>query len=1248
MPCFEIKTTHGIETGFHEEISLAPTHNIWYYPSNSHPTYDSFVAGSDKMKLTRLEIFGFKTFAKKLDIRLSEGITSVVGPNGCGKTNVVDSIRWVLGEQRPSQIRLERMEDSIFKGSATRKQLGMAEVSLTIDNESGRLPVDMPEVTITRRLFRSGESEYLLNRKICRLADINDLFMDTGMGTDSYSVFELAMINSILSDKTEDRRHIFEEAAGVTKYKARRKAAVNRMLTIQDDLARVGDIVAELERRTESLRRQAQKASRYRSLRSELRSRTVAVASFEMGRFKKKADASAEELDAIRTLGAGLRDRVARMAGEAEILSMEMLGAERELGECASQVESVRIALSEREKELARLDSRIEHFEETAAKAREASRRNAEALEDIAEIHGRCAEALAETTARLEEVDRATGEYRERFGDFEIRAAEKDDAFRSLETECRRLEREIASSRNLIVTVRVRRETGETRLKEITRRIGELETSEGESAVECARLREDRSRNAAYVDGHERALGELTANLSAVAEELETIDRDLRDLRGREASLAAEREFLTDVIAGFEGYSEGVRNAASSDCLAGRVLGVLADSISADPPYLRAVGAALADSLQGLVVEDTTAALDGARYLASGGLGRAILLPLVAMHDAPDIFTTGENGVLGPAHMFVRTDERLAPLVRRLLGGTVVVDTIETAVRLRTRRGNGRYVALDGSIAGSCGELHAGTASDGGETTIGRRDTLNRITTEHDRASAELVRLERRRSERALDAESLRASIREREKAITELRRDTALLAEEEAGWTARRNAARETLASLKKEAGILSDSFAEYKREMETLDERIEQFSEHHHRVEERVKVTSAEIAELRKGIESRRARLNSCEVERAALVEKKSALERELAAAAERRESLAQSARSCLREIEDAERGMLESGERKRTILRELESLEEDHSRLAAGKDTLDRRTADIRARKSEIDRILQNARREQAEHAKRESALTLDRDEAFLRIRSIEERLSDEFFLTPAEIPEPSCDPDFDPEQERLLAEDIKRKIQTLGDVNMAAEADYREEKERLDFLVRERDDLLEARKTLDETIRRINHIARERFKETFERIRTNFAKTFADFFEGGFCDLALEEGEDPLEASILITARPPGKNVRSIGLLSSGERALTAISLLFAIYLVKPSPFCILDEVDAPLDDANIDRFLRVIREFSRSTQFIMVTHNKKTMAAADNLYGITMEEPGLSTLVSVRLSRTEQLKATRDAFIEEVSEAPVGS
>lgn len=1204
--------------------------------------------GSDGpvMKLTRLEVFGFKTFAKKLDIRLSAGITAVVGPNGCGKTNAVDAIRWALGEQRPTQIRLERMEDSIFKGSATRRQLGMAEVSLTIENESRRLPVEMPEVTITRRLFRSGESEYLLNRKICRLADINDLFMDTGMGTDSYSVFELAMINSILSDKTEDRRHIFEEAAGVTKYKARRKIALTRMLSIEDDLNRVGDIIAELERRVESLRRQAQKAARYRSLRSEFKARTVGIAAHEIGQLRKRSSAAEEELSSVRTLAAEYRERTTALGGEFDTLSLDMIDSERALGETTARCESVRALMSEREKEHARLDSRIEYLEQTAAKAREATQRNSAALEGIAETHGRCAESLDELSARLDEVARSIEEMHSEVMRCEERAVEKDLTLRCLETEFHRLEREIAACRAMTATIRVRRESGDARLAEIARRSMEIEAAAAETADTCAILREDRLRNASREQDLNRELLEFGNVLAAVNRKTESLDTDLRKARAEEASLRAERDFLAEVLNTFAGYSDGVRHAAGMEELRGRILCVLGDIVSAEDGYLRAVEAALADSLQSIVVDGLDAAIAGARRFARETLGRAVFLPSGEGSSGDRIFVVRDEGVLGPVCEFIRTDERFRPTVRRLLRDTYLVDSLETACRLHARFGEGRFVALDGSMVGAHGEIHSGAFGDrGAGATIGRREKLNRVEGALESSGTLISVLEERRGACTAEADRLRASIRDRERTRDELRRETASITSEEAHASAKRDSAVETLASLRTEAERIEESFGSFADEVGALEEKIARFTEHHSRLEASLRTTAGEVANIRAELDARRSRLNACEVERASLNEKRAALAREIEAARERREALAQSAQTLLLEVSEAESEMLEAGERKQALLHELESLGAEQGRLVAEKDELNQRSTDLRNRRSEQERALQNLRREQAEFARRESALTLERDEASLRIHSIVERLSDEFFITQENIPEPPDDPDFDPESERLLIEDLKRKIQTLDDVNMAAEADHREEKERLDFLVRERDDLMEARKSLDETIHKINHIARERFRETFERIRANFGVTFTNFFEGGACDLTIEEGEDPLEANILITARPPGKNVRSINLLSSGERALTAISLLFAIYLVKPSPFCILDEVDAPLDDANIDRFLRVIREFAKSTQFIMVTHNKKTMAAADTLYGITMEEPGLSTLVSVRLSRVGATEVSGEPELAEESIVP---
>lgn len=1184
------------------------------------------------MRLSRLEILGFKTFARKLDVTLTGGITSVVGPNGCGKSNVVDSIRWVLGEQRPTQIRLERMEDVIFKGTSTRKPLGMAEVSLTIDNESGRLPINMPEVTITRRLFRSGESEYLINKKTCRLADINDLFMDTGMGTDSYSMFELGMINSILSDKTEDRRLIFEEAAGVTKYKARRKTALTRMTSIEDDLTRVGDIIAELDRHVESLKRQAQKASRYRALRSEIKARTVAVAAHDIAKLRTRIDAAGVELAMVQAEAEDLRNRIAAAGDSYETLSLDIIEAERMLGETAARFNTARNDIAGKEKEQARLDSRIEYLEQTAGKTREAARQNALALDRIAETHGLSSGERETADDRLAEMDGAARELRERFREFEAGAAAKDQEFRALEAEYRLLEKEIASQRALVVTIRVRRESGELRLGEISQRTRELETVLRDTENECAVLREERLQSTGREHDISRAIGESRAAIEAESRLLEETGEALRRAQETGASLRAERDFLAEVIRTHAGYAEGVRNAAGAPELRGRVLSVLGDCVSADDEYALAVEAALGDALQYILVDGEMAALEGARWLSGDTRGRAVFLPAEGNAGAVPVSPDGA-GIIGRAADFIRTEARFRPVVEKLLRDVLVAGSLADAVRLHREHG-GRYVTLAGEMVGSWGEIHGGRLrEDDRSSTLGRREKFDRLDAAHEKISSETAAREKRREELTGAIETIQTSIRDGERALEELRRATAEVASDEARILAKRDASAETLANLRKEAERIRESFADIDAGIVDAEEAAARYEDRRRGVETRMTAAAEEIAVLRAELDTRRTELNAREIERAALTEKSAALAREIETLRERRENLARAGKTLREEIDTAEREMLDAGNRKQELAKALESLGAEHDRLLAAKEESERGYADLRARRSETERMLQNLRREQAENAKKESSLTLGRDEAVLRVQTIAERLSDEFFVTPEDIPPAPDDPDFDAANERLLIEDLRRKIHAVGDVNMAAEDDYRIEKERLDFLSRERDDLVAARRTLDETIQRINHIARERFRETFERIRANFSKTFSAFFEGGVCDLTLEEGEDPLEANILITARPPGKNVRSIGLLSSGERALTAISLLFAIYLVKPSPFCILDEVDAPLDDANIDRYLRVIREFSKDTQFIMVTHNKKTMASADNLYGITMDEPGMSTLVSVKLSQVEVSEKT---------------
>jgi len=1182
-----------------------------------------------------LEIYGFKSFAKKLDLRLLGGITAIVGPNGCGKTNVVDAIRWVFGEQRPTQIRLEHMEDVLFKGSASRRQLGMSEVSLTIENDSDILPVNLPEVTITRRLFRSGESEYMINRKMCRLGDINNMFMDTGAGRDSYSVFEPEVINSILSDKTENRRHIFEEAAGITKYKSRRKSALNTLISIEDDLKHLDDFISELERRADSLKRQASKASRYRKLKSEFKSRTITLGTYEIEKLKKKISAISSKLVSVQSLMETEKAKSSTVADEIEHLSVEMLTMEKELVKITDRYEANVRTVSEKENEMARFESRIESLGEMADRTKETAQRNSAALEKLAESHGKCAEELTNVENYLKKIDSNSSIKIEKVKEFEKELVERTNAYNSLQQEYRRIEREITTFKSSLAHLKTRREEGENKLRKILARVNEVGVSlsgidKEISMFQDKKLQSTRNRNELSV--------KLTTNkekLSSRMQELKILDYKLLQVRGKQVSLKAEIDFLTEVIKSFKGYFDGVRNAVNSKELQGRVLGVLADIVSTDDKYILAIETALMNNLQNIVVDSPEAALTGVRYLSKEKRGRAVFLPLNAKLDSNFQYSIPrEAGVIGPAYEFIRTDNRFVPVLRRLLDCIIIVDSLDTALKLHNRFDDFNFVTLSGEMVGRCGDIYGGCMEDYAEkSSLGRLEKLENLKVALSEAEREIDRYEKKRTVHINDCDSLRSLIGECEKEIETVSMKLTQISSNEARAEAKREAAVDMMNNLNEESLRIKISFKDFDVESRNLENQLGKSNEVFSSVKKILSKTSLEIKDLKAEFDSILSEMNTCEIERAGLREKKVALTHEIEVISERRESLAHSSKRTLQEIEDAETESLQVGVKKKNIMEELDILEKEHGQLEKRKVELRKCYAEMKSMRNDKERNLQKLREELVELSKKESSITLEKDEASMIMRNIIQKLSEEYFISAEEIPPADYNPDFEPENEKLLLVDLRKKIHNIGDVNLAAEADYDEEKKRLDFLKKERKDLIEARDALIETISKINNIAKARFLHTFEQIRVNFKSTFRDFFYGGICDLELAENEDPLEANIIITARPPGKNIRSINLLSSGERALTAISLLFGIYMVKPSPFCILDEVDAPLDDANIDRFLHVIKEFSKNTQFIMVTHNKKTMAQADNLYGITMEEPGLSSLVSVRLSEV-------DAYINE--------
>ncbi len=1193
------------------------------------------------MKLTRLEAYGFKSFAKKLDLKLDGGITAIVGPNGCGKTNVVDAIRWVLGEQRPSMIRLDRMEDVIFKGSGTRRQLGMSEVSLTVENCAGVIPVDLPEITITRRLFRSGESEYMINRKACRLADINDMFMDTGIGTDSYSMIEQKMINAILSDKTEDRRHIFEEAAGITKYKSRRRSALNTLLSIENDINRLGDIITELDRRVTLLKRQASKAERYRKLKSELKARTITLGTFEIDKQRETTVAVSAQLITLESSMEAVRARSSTLTGEIEDLSASLLAVEKELTEIAGRYEANVRSMAERENDITRFESRLESLGEMADRARETSAQNTKALEKLAESHGICADNLSSVNERLATAEADFEATSKQFGECGKEVADRVAAHRNCEQEYRRIERENTTIRAAVDNLKTRREDGEQRLQEIASRSEELGASLEKTEQEITMLEDEKRAVMQVKDEIAGNLARMKKELSDVNGEKEFIDHRLLQGHERQVALKAEIDFLAEVIRSFQGHSEGVRNVVGSDDMRKHVLGVLADVISADDEYVPAIETALATSLQFFLVDASEAGLAGVGQLTEDRGGKAAFLPVHAdqtpvKQPAPP---SGE-GIICPASDVVRAEARFKPIIDRLLEKVILVDSLATALRLHSRFQDYCLVTPSGEMVGRYGDIHGGRErEDGTASSIGRREKLEKLRTALSGINENVDTLQKRKAKLQETYDTLKTSMQTAEENNHDAMAKLAEISSHEARARAQRDAGISLKKELEEESRKIRESFRTLDEENRKNNDIIEQNERTFMQLGDQLGLLVHEISTAKEKLEEIRSEMNTAGIERAALREKKVAFKHELDVMGERRESLAHSSRQLLREIEEAEAEILRMGENKKESGEILERLTREHADFGNSKIELERRYTELRSLRAEKERARQDVQQELVELSKKESGLILEKEEASLIMSNIIERLCEDFFITRQELPSGGFDPGFKPESEKLLLGELRKKIHLIGDVNLTAEAEYSEEKKRLAFLQGEYDDLTGARDTLIETVSRINIIARARFMDTLDQIRSNFSKTFQNFFNGGICDLALEEGGDPLEANIVITARPPGKNVRSISLLSSGERALTAISLLFSIYMVKPSPFCILDEVDAPLDDANIDRFLHVIKEFSKKTQFVMVTHNKKSMAQADNLYGITMNEPGLSHLVTVRLSEVDTYSYERTTGVQ---------
>ncbi len=1165
------------------------------------------------MKIKSLTLNGFKSFADSTTVEFHDGITTIVGPNGCGKSNISDAMRWVLGEQRASAIRGSRMDEAIFHGTANRKAIHRAEVQLRIANEDGILPVPYPEVTIGRTVLRGGESIYELNGQTVRLKDIQDMCRDTGLGANAYSIIESKMIDAILSDRPEERRALFEEAAEIGRYKDRRRTALRRLDQAHADLQRLEDVIGEVASKVRSLARQRGRATRFQDLRDRRLVLEVAVAADRLAKVDDRLADAERELQALKRTQPEEEADLAREETEVEDLRLRLAEAERERGRQASRLETVRGRLEEIERERLLTDERI-----TSAK-----RRIEQIGEDLQELEERREKATAERDAAAR---RAAGQA-EQLAGLREREEELADRVRRLREERQAAEREEAQARNALTALIAelgaagaeaegRRERQRARAAERQRRHAERTEAEGR----LAELVEARQEAEAEAETARAERAAVAARLEEARKSLRASRAEARELRDALAETEGELASVSARVGGLSGMlSAGkdlppivARLQSDRDELPG-VRGVLAEFMDVPSELTRAVEAQLGSMLFGVVVDDGRSVERVRSWLA----GRDETAGLVLLPLDPGPTLTGGDGDLN-AH--VEAHGPGAPWVRSLLSGVELGGE-------NFEMGSGPWVARDGSGRDRLGAIRLGQPS-GGKGLLRRRAELQELEERQETLTADVGKLReklesaegeaRRLAERtaALDAEHESLADREREAAAAA---ETA--AEREARTRERIEELGQRLAEL---AEAEPESGPE-ETESDATDERVERLSRRRGELEERLAELGAELLEA----------AASWEAERDALQELRLRIAR-VEADREAEQERVQRTEDTLAELQQrAARLEAERDELRATITRgaeqlagnedELEELFEARKDLEADVrerlEGLEERRAELEKRESE----LRSARAREREISERRHALELEISELRGRSASVRERVEVEWERPFEELREEIARPEEGTvEAWAEEAEEVRRKLASLGPVNMLAAAEYDEEKERLDFLEDQKQDLVDAREDLHESIDRINEAASEAFHSVFREVRQNFRDIFVTLFEGGECDVWLEDPNDPLDSPIEISASPRGKRTQRIHLLSGGERTLTALGLLFAIYLAKPSPFCVMDEVDAPLDETNIGRFTAMLERFSSDTQFVVITHNPRTIEVADYIYGVTMQEPGVSTLVALEL------------------------
>jgi chromosome segregation protein len=1185
------------------------------------------------MRLKSLEVIGFKSFVDRLHLSFPEGITTIVGPNGCGKSNIVDAILWVIGERSAKHLRGRLMEDVIFGGTDGRKPLGMAEVNLTFSNDGELAPKgyeQYSEITVTRRLYRSGESEYLINKIPCRLRDTTDLFLDTGIGVNGYSIVEQGRVGHLIHANPQDRRFLIEEAAGIAKYKERKRLALMKMEATQQNLLRIQDIIAEVKRQIVTLERQVKRAEEYKAIRKEVKEIEIRFALQEYAGLSEKGEASRGYLKALRDRDLEISAQTAQKEALIERMRLGTVEEEEKLRTLQQEVFDLG-------RKIQKLENEIEFFrrEEGSLQKQEGQfieevRESLRAWREMRRERKRTEQIHRNLEGERHENEEILKEWETLFNDFRTTYQEVAD---QLEAEKGRF----IDTLTQLTSLKNRQSHLEERREDLQKRIRSHEKESEEAGKGLVRLEETLSRiekerelNLSLQNilkeekvGWEEEIERLKDVLHKKQTERSSLEEMLRQDRSRFLSLKELQD-------NYEGFEKGVKSILLRKKVEQEkwepILGVVADVLEPEPKYEVPLEAVLGQRLQYLMVEGEKEAIEAIAFLKKESLGRGSFVPInVKGNGNPNrSLQTGEEGKPLPLLKFVNVKEGFASIAEFLIGDVGVIDHLEGALRwIKEEGGFGTLVTLEGEVVERSGVVSGGSLDQGLSILERRREIRElerRIKEEEERcqkAYEEEERLQQEMVEREARLEKRKNEIQEKEIELLHQERDLEELKKEI-------SQIHQKIEVLQFEGRELQEEERDIDEEMKSVLAQMEREETVKQEKEEELQSLKRTVEEVREGTEELGGKITEKKVFLASIEEKQRGMEGQILNLSENLKTLNE---QIIKRVKGIREFRNESTSLRGKILQwegELEGSLEQHRLkeecLSSQKEKvelLSNEWKETEASSKYLRRELEDVRQKIHEEEMKVSEIQL-------KLSHLQESMKERYGTTlstslgavPLELPKE--------EMSKRLAE-LKGALDGFGEVNLMAIEEYQELKQRYDFLTEQQADLQQALDTLRKVIIRINRTTTNRFLETFHLVNEKFKEVFMRLFKGGQASLLLLDEQDPSTTGIDIIAQPPGKKLQNIDLLSGGEKALVATALLFGLFMIKPTPFCLLDEVDAPLDDANINRFIDLVKEFSKTSQFILITHNKTTMETANTLYGITMETPGVSKVVSVRLN-----------------------